>query len=181
MRVRYNEKKATQIAAHILREFGGQMDLLDLMKIIYAIDRTALLKLRWPMTGDRYSALPKGMILSRTYDLAKDEDYVMPTFWEQFIRRGDGFAVSLTADPGRDELSDVELRVIGDTLGFLKTLSRRELIEEIHHKYPEWRDPQGSSFTVMYEEVLEKEGWDAEKISTLSEQMEIHSQFECAV
>ena len=181
MRVRFNEKKATQVAAQILKSHGGKMDLLDLMKKIYYVDRAALVALRWPLTGDRYSALPKGMILSRTYDLAKDEDFELPTYWDHYISRGKEFAVSLTNDPGRDELSDTELQLIKSTLDSLENVDRTTMIEEVHHKYPEWSDPKGSSFVVMYETVLEKEGWQEEEVETLSDHLAIHSQFECPI
>jgi hypothetical protein len=180
MKPRYNEKKATQVAARILRANGGKMDLLDLMKTIYCIDRAALLKLRWPMTGDRYAALPKGMILSRTYDLAKDEGFEYATFWDEHIKKEKGlFAVNLTDDPGRDELSEKEIELIESTLAELSSVDRSTMIERIHHKYPEWSDPHGSSFGVLYETVLEKEGWKREEIEALSDQVELHSQFEC--
>lgn len=180
MRVRFNEKKATQVAAQILKAHGGNMDLLDLMKKIYCVDRAALVKLRWPLTGDRYSALPKGMVLSHTYDLAKDEDFEYPTYWDQYIERGGDFEVSLVNDPGRDELSENEVQLITSTLESLKNVDRTTMIQEIHHKYPEWSDPKGSSFVVMYETVLQNEGWQQEEIEALSDQVAIHTQFECA-
>lgn len=181
MRVKFNEKKATQIAALVLKARDGKMDLFDLMKIVYCIDRAALLKLRWPLTGDRYAALPKGMVLSRTYDLAKDEGWCFPTFWDQHIHRADGFFVSLTEDPGRDELSNQELELINSVLKELESASWKDLLDFHHGKLPEWEDPKGSSFTVMYETVLEKEGWQEGQIQSLSDQVEIHSEFECAI
>ena len=124
MKVRFNEKKATQVAPTlILKAKDGKMDVLDLMKLIYYIDRTALLKRRWPLTGDRYVAMRSGMILSHTYDLAKG-DFELPTYWGKFIVRSEGYEVVLEGDPGDDELSESELLFINKMLDSVKDFSR---------------------------------------------------------
>ena len=116
------------------------MDVLDLMKLIYYIDRTALLKRRWPLTGDSYVAMKRGMILSHTYDLAKG-DFELPTYWGKFIVRSEGYEVVLEGDPGDDELSESELLFINKMLDSVKDFSRSKMIERIHHKLPEWTNP----------------------------------------
>lgn len=180
MKVRFNERKATQIAAIILKEKGGKMDLIDLMKLIYCVDRKALLKWRWPLTGDRYAALKRGMLLSHTYDLAKG-DFALPTFWSQYILHGEMHELRLAGDPGFDELSEEELDLIKEALNEFAGVGRSEMIEDIHHKLPEWSDPGNSSITIPYEQVLTLEGFDEETVREFFHQVEVHSMFECAI
>lgn len=180
MKTKYNEKKATQVAALILKRKGGKMDLIDLMKTIYCVDREALVKYRWPLTGDRYSALKRGMVLSHTYDLAKG-DFALPTHWGTYIKREDGsYELKLDGDPGVDELSLTEIELVNDVLDNLENVPRTTMIEKIHHsKFPEWKDPGSSSFTVLYEDVLAAEGLNSDEINTFVGQVEVHSMFEC--
>lgn len=178
MRVKFNEKKATQIAVLLLRKQGGRMDILDLMKLIYVVDRRALLKWHWPLTGDRYAALERGMILSKTYDLAKGES-VNPTFWGGYISPPKSYVLSVINDPGTDELSQDELALIEEICDECKNMSRNEMIENLHHlKFPEWENPGKSSYTVPYERVLALEGVDEKEVNSTAQLVEVISQFE---
>ncbi len=69
MNRKFNEKKATQLAVLLLGKRGGEMDLLDFIKLMYLIDREALFRWGSYITGDRYVSMCKGMVLSETYDL----------------------------------------------------------------------------------------------------------------
>src|SRR5207249_3792384 len=81
-RIRFNERKATQAAAHLLRLRGGSMSYLKLIKLLYLADREALLRWGRPISTDCYMAMDRGPVLSRVLDLATDgEDPGTPSIW----------------------------------------------------------------------------------------------------
>ena len=45
MKLRFNEAKAAQAAARLLKLRGGRMSFLKLIKLLYIVDREALLRL----------------------------------------------------------------------------------------------------------------------------------------
>ena len=59
MRMRFNEKKATQAAARFLRLCKGCMNYMKLIKLLYIADREALLRWGRPITTDAYCNGPR--------------------------------------------------------------------------------------------------------------------------
>ena len=49
----FNEEKATQVAGALLLKAGGDMPYLKLIKLLYFVDREALLRWGRPVTTDR--------------------------------------------------------------------------------------------------------------------------------
>ena len=70
MQLPFNEAKAAQTAARLLKLRGGRMSYLKLIKLMYLIDREALLRWGRPVTTDCYVSMDKGPILSRTLILS---------------------------------------------------------------------------------------------------------------
>jgi hypothetical protein len=53
MVLRFNERRATEAAARFLKLRGGKMSYLKLIKLLYLLDREALLRWGRPVTTDR--------------------------------------------------------------------------------------------------------------------------------
>ena len=66
--MRFNEVKATQAAARLLRNRGGRMSYMKLIKLLYLADREALSRWGRPITTDKYVSMDKGPVLSRVLD-----------------------------------------------------------------------------------------------------------------
>src|SRR5688572_27768282 len=106
MRLPFNEKKATQAAAYLLRLRGGRMSYMKLIKLLYLADRLSLTRRGRPITTDRYVSMDRGPVLSRTLNLiTEDREPAAPSFWAEFIAEPSNFEVELKSDPGADELS----------------------------------------------------------------------------
>lgn len=184
MNTTFNERKAAQLAAIILAANGGQMDVLDLMKQLYCVDRSVFLRFRNPCTGDAYVSMENGMVLSQSYNLSKGAKHFPPSFWEQHIERDvHSFAVRLKHEPGNDEFSESEIAYILELVNEYRTKSRHEMIDLIHHKLPEWIDPPEGTKRVLveYEDVLEKEGLEQPEIDRIAHKAEVRSMFESAL
>src|SRR5208282_6704121 len=103
----FNERKATEAAARLLKLRGGTMSYMKLIKLLYLADREALLRWGRPISTDRYVSMDKGPVLSRVLDLATDgDDPSRPAIWSEQIGEPVSYEVALKADPGSDELSE---------------------------------------------------------------------------
>src|ERR1022692_4006520 len=117
---RFNEKKATQAAARFLKLRGGNMNYMKLIKLLYMLDREALLRWGRPVTFADVYSMKYGPVLSEVHDLITEmPDPDDPGFWATHISEASRYSVGLVDDPGCDELS----------------ASEEELIEEIFKEY----------------------------------------------
>jgi uncharacterized phage-associated protein len=94
MRFVFNERKAAQMAAHLLDLSGRSMKYLQLMKLMYLADRTALLEKGRPISGDRYVSMKFGPVLSEVLDLLRDEPQSSDTPWFEYITPPSNYEVS---------------------------------------------------------------------------------------
>jgi hypothetical protein len=99
--MRFNQEKATQAAARLLRNRGGKMSYMKLIKLLYLADREALARWGRPITTDNYVPMDKGPVLSHVLDRINegpgpDEE---PGYWTQHITSSGNYEVTLTDDP----------------------------------------------------------------------------------
>lgn len=176
MELKFNEKKAIQIVAILLQRNGGTMSLLHLTKLIYLVDREALVRWGLSLTGDRYASMPKGMVLSETYDLSKRK-FTQPRLWDNYISAPNcNHEMTLLKEIDFDELSKADLELIDEIYENFGQRNTSYLIDKVHHRLPEWVDVGNSSLTIHYETVLEKSG--VENIEAVLDNIEAHSYFE---
>ena len=170
-RVRFNEKKATQAAAHLLRLRGGRMSYLKLIKLLYLADREALLRWGRPISTDRYVSMDRGPVLSRVLDLATDgEDPGTPSIWAASIAVPDNYEVELKAEAGDDELSEAEIQLLGEIFAEHGKKSRWELVN-LTHTLPEWIDPRGGAIAITYRDILKAGGKSDLEIAAVEEEL----------
>lgn len=110
----FNPKKTAQAGAILLRANGGDMSNYIFIKMLYLVDRESLARWGEPLTGDDAVSMKFGPVLSAVYDLTKGERAWLREHWEPFISDAEVETnrVSLKADPGDDELSPAEIKII---------------------------------------------------------------------
>jgi hypothetical protein len=161
--LQYDEKRATQAAAEFLKKAGGSISYMVLIKFLYLLDRTALLKWGTPITGDSYRSLRWGPLLSHTHDLITEDlpdDEAQASLWKTHIQT-QGYDVELKADPGNDELSKADQGLIVEVFDryFAKykelSYNRFEFCEYLHTILPEYKTAEkGQSFPLDYHDIL---------------------------
>jgi uncharacterized phage-associated protein len=173
MKLRFNEAKAAQSAARILKLRGGRMSYLKLIKLLYFIDREGLLRWGRPITTDQYVLMDKGPVVSRIYDLITEEPQPEgPSVWYSLISTPDNFEVSLLQDPPpSDELSVAEESLIDEMFKRFGAKNRWELVD-IAHNLPEWKNPEGSAIPLRYEDILRAEKRPQEEINEILRELE---------
>ena len=172
MRLRFNEKKATQAAAILLQLCGGVMSYMKLIKLLYLADREALLRWGRPITTDRYFSMDHGPVLSRVLDLVTDGDHPgTPSIWASHISAPSNFEVQLRCDAGRDELSAAEVALLGEVWQQHSAKSRWDLVE-LTHKLPEWKDPLGGAVPIAFRDILKAGGKTDLESAAIEEELE---------
>ena len=167
----FNERKATQAAAYLLKMRGGRMHYMKLIKLLYFADRTALARYGRPITTDRYVSMDRGPVLSHVLDLATDGDAPgQEPIWGKAISEPTNYQVSLREDPGDDELSEAEIWVLAEVFKSYGYMNRWQLVE-LAHKLPEWRDPEGSAIPISYRDILKAEGIAEDEIAAIEEEI----------
>src|SRR3990172_9256625 len=138
---RFNEQKATQVAALFLRHAGNRLNFMVLIKFLYLVDREAISRWARPVTNDEYFSMKFGPVLSHVHDLitelpARDES----SFWSRHISAPSNYEVHLIDDPGNDELSEAEETLIREIYDQYKQFKDRpfELVDHLHKVLPEW-------------------------------------------
>lgn len=144
------------MAAFFAMKEGGQIHVLKLTKLIYLSDRAFMQRYDVPITGDKLVSMDHGPVNSLTLNYingtADSED------WDAFMsdRAQHMVAVSranLTEDD-LDELSDAEVRVLGEVWREFGYMGRYEIRDWTHKHCPEWDDPHGSSLPIKYAHVF---------------------------
>lgn len=184
MKPQFNEKRATQIACLLLQRRNGRMNILSLMKLMYLIDRKALVKWGWSLTDDDYYSMPRGMVLSKTYNLIHEEpiaekpiDPTSLSYWKAFISAPQDYNVNLIDEPGLNELSQADIDLVNEIYEEFGHLNRFALVR-IHHELPEWEETKKNSKFVDYEKVLQVSDKSEEEISEIIGEMDVLSQLE---
>ncbi len=162
----FREDRVTQAAARLLELSGGEMFYLGLMKLLYLVDRQALLELGRPISFDRFASMPLGPVLSRTCDLMTQEQQA-DSYWARFISAPYAYKVRLVGEPPRpDQLSPAEEKIIGEVHQQFGHVDRWKLVDYVH-TLKEWKDPQGSSLPLPIRDILMASGWNEEDAQAL--------------
>ena len=154
MRMRFNEAKATEAAAFLLKLRGGRMKYIKLLKLLYLADRKSLLERGRTITSDRYVSMDDGPVLSITYNLIQGDYRNTQHIWSNTIIPAEDFDVRLK-DPdadvevGRLSRSEIEtLNSVFDQYGHWNRLETHRFgnAQAARMARPEWKhDPNRNS------------------------------------
>jgi len=130
------------------------MSYLKLIKLLYLLDREALLRWGRPVTTDRYVSMDNGPVVSRIYDLIREEPPPGTNpIWRHYISAPQDYEVALVAVPETDELSRAEEALIEEIFAKFGKMTRWDLVQ-VSHEFPEWQDPNGSAIPIQYRDIL---------------------------
>jgi uncharacterized phage-associated protein len=151
---KFNEPKTTQIAALFIKKHGGTLNYTKLIKLLYLTDRQALSRWERPLTGDSYVSMPRGPVLSKTYDLIDYPDFLnSESYWHKFISKAI-YDVMLKDEPTIDELSQREIDLIEEIYQKYKDKTWGQMIDICHDCCPEWQHPGDTSIPIRIEDIL---------------------------
>jgi uncharacterized phage-associated protein len=173
---RFDERKATQAAAHLIALDGGAVRYMKLLKLLYLADRHAILKQGCPITGDRFVSMRNGPVLSEVLDIIKGKS-AAGNYWKEFISEPSDYGVELLCEAPVDELSEQELEWLDYVYSVYGHMSEWQLVE-ISHLLPEWEDPGASSNPIPVEQILQAAGASDEEIAAVQAENEAARQID---
>lgn len=172
IRPRFREDKTTQATAILLKLNGGQMNYMKLIKLLYIVDRQALLSWGRPVTYDTYVATDKGLVLNQTLSLINEG--VEPgyeCYWSKWISEIEHSSVKLLAECPTEELSEAEIELIHNVFDQYRHIDKWEL-SNIFYQFSEWQDPQGSVIPITYQDILRCNGKTDVEIAAIEDELE---------
>lgn len=171
----FDINKAVASAAYLTKRKGGEISIFELLKMMYAAEREALTNWHRPITGDSFCSMPKGIVLSRTYDLMKGEipransDMVK---WSKHFSQREGNRIRLQSEPDYDFLSEREREALDKGFEYITTLIRKHklIADVLHAQWPEWKNPEGTgsgSIPIDPKEILAQVIEDEDEIERI--------------
>ena len=164
MRFQFDERRAAQAAAVLLRLAGGRENYTWLLKVLYLADREALKETGAPIAGATFCNMRNGPLASDVYDCIKEDAGRHPV-WNQFITKEE-YNVRLVKDAGDSELSDFDVELLTNMYGRYARYTFRGMIDVVHG-LPEWHDPGATSETLPPEQILRCSGVDDERVADI--------------
>ena len=172
MVLRFNERRATEAAASFLKLRGGRMSYLKLIKLLYLLDREALLRWGRPVTTDRYVSMDNGPVVSRIYSLIREEPAPgTDPVWRRYISAPSSYEVALIVEPETEELSRAEQSLIEEIFTRHGSQSRWDLVN-LSHGLPEWQNPNGSAIPIQYRDILRAGNKTESEIAAVEAELE---------
>ena len=141
MSFRFDITKATEVACDLIRREGGVMNIMKMIKLVYALDRLSIQRRGIPVVGGTYFSLPNGPITSELLDLINSgslwgEDDCR---WEQFISDRQNHEIGLRSDEiGTEHLAPSELKLIDEIYAEHGNKDQWQLREWSHERCEEW-------------------------------------------
>ncbi len=136
----FDYKKATQALNYIAQNFGGEVNKMKAIKLIWAADRYHLRKYGRSITNDEYYAMKKGPVGSKIRDLIELTPYLEDS--EKDYRchyiTSEECTVYSKKEIDRDVFSESDIEVLNFIIDRLGKFNQFQLVE-ISHAYPEWK------------------------------------------
>lgn len=175
IRLRFNEAKAAQAAARLLFLNGRPMKYMKLLKLMYLVDREALIRWGRPVSTDRYVSMSYGPVLSTTLDrINHGERPGSQKPWHELISRVGDYSVGLKnrkETPPDSELSRAEEDLIREIFEAYGHRDQWGLVDFVH-ELPEWKDPNGSAIPIQYRDILKAANKTEEEIEQIEGELD---------
>lgn len=170
----YSPDKILQEISYLLSLNGNRMNLLKLMKELYLIDRASIAERDTSVSGDIFSSMPHGPVLSQTLNMC----YEIPSnAWGKFLDKIEApyFPdIQLRKPTSYDRLSAKDKMYIEEVSDKFRKYTPKQ-IENYTHGLPEWKNPGKSSFRIRYYDVMKALGKDDKEISEAKAEYEMIS------
>lgn len=177
---RFDIMRAIQASGVVLRD-RGPMDRMRLLKILYIASRKILEETGKPILGGRASALENGPLHSEVYDQIKGD--ANDVQWRRFFRNI-GHTIVMEDDPGRLDLSPLEIDTLNETAKWSEQFETFELSRWTHENLPEYQknEPQpGASNPITVDDLLEALGFSPDEAQQAIAEQRAHDAFVASV
>lgn len=134
-------KKITQVIRYLIAKSPrDRINILKLMKLVWAADRYHVRKFANLITDYDYRALPRGPVSSIAYDIADASDFLSEEqieYSKEYVVRSEHDIVGIK-EAETDYLSETEREALDFAWNTFGKLDEFEVVD-ITHQYPEWK------------------------------------------
>src|SRR3990172_5330871 len=137
----FDFKKATQALNCLAKKFGGNINKMQAIKLIYFADRYHLRKYGRPVTNDEYVAMGYGSVGSKTKDIAENTtflDKIESEYSKRYIKNQGQYDIQSINEVDTDVFSDSDTEALDFAINHLGKFNQFDLAD-ISHAYPEWK------------------------------------------
>ena len=156
----FSPLKSAQIAAFFAHMEGGTINIVKLMKLIYLADRASMDEFGFPVSYDKWSSLNHGPVPSQILNLANAGTNSEWSAW--MSRRVDKYFIQTKVDDlNMDDLMELSLSdadILKEVWGEFGSFRTWDLVDFTHDNCEEWVFPDGKSYPIHAEEMLEALG-----------------------
>lgn len=138
----FDERTAAQAVAHLLRRHGGPMPSARLARLLYLADRRGFTEVEYPITGDRFVAVPDGPTLARIPDLIEGVWHDADSRWSAFVSPAPNACVTAVGLRDEDHLSEYDRDTLDTVLDEFGAMDDEALAAHLR-ALPEWTAPAG--------------------------------------
>lgn len=141
---RFKEKKSLQALVYLATKFGGKLNKMKALKLIWLSDRYHLRHYGRSITGDQYFAMKNGPVASCTRDLLQNSVFVGADGklidLSKFINQEasvDGYEYAAVSEPNLNVFSETDIKVLDLIFDRYKGYGQFTL-STLSHSFPEW-------------------------------------------
>jgi uncharacterized phage-associated protein len=169
----FDENRAAQAAAYMLRAAGGSLTVLKLIKLLYLAERRSLAEHAVPLIGDVPVSMQHGPVLSRTLDLINGTAAAATGTWDALITERDQHTITLRDGPQTfGALSRADLSVLEATFAEFGAMEPWDLVRYCHCNLSEWEDPGYSAIEIPLRRIFHALGRSADAANAAAEAIE---------
>lgn len=166
----FDERKAAQAAAYLLRRHGGPMPSARLVRLLYLVDRRGFAEMEYPTTGDRFVALPDGPALARIPELIAGERREAESCWSAFVSPSPNGCVTAIGPCEESRLSEYDRDLIGGVLDEFGAMDDEALGAHLR-TLPEWTAPAGPCADIDPRVILRDIGYSEDAIAEVESEL----------
>jgi uncharacterized phage-associated protein len=171
----FDIRKAIAATGFLCKLNEGQLNVLHLIKMLYAADRTALITWHRTITGDKFYSMKNGPVLSRIYDLMCGRVFGSDMeAWDEVFNPRDGNIISLKIeDVDLGSLSEREMELLEKAFKKFKNVPAGQLVAFLHKVLPEWKDPGNSSVPIDPRDILFQSGLTEQEVNEIEQELDL--------
>lgn len=170
-------KKVVQVVGYILSKYQGKLNYTKLIKMLYLADRESMRQTGYPITGDNYVSMPRGVVLSGMLDLIKDNYSVMDAqnYWNSRFETNGRDLNMISRELPTGQLTENELSILDAIDKRFHRFDYGYLINYIHDSKncPEW-EPTESSIPLPKTRIYKALGYSDVQIQALEEEEKMY-------
>ena len=168
IRFAFDELKAAQAAAYLLRRHGRQMHGTRLIKLLYLADRRNFVDSAIPITGDDFINTETGPALKNILRLIAGEDAPGSRTWARYVRPAHGPYLACAENHDAGDLNSWAMRHL-DAIYDQHGNSELPMLCRYARQLPEWSVPPNGSSAIDPYLILREEGFTPAMIEDVEE------------